>query len=46
MLLAKTFAETNQMAIVNFALHNKNRSATLRVRDFGKREVIVVHTLL
>ncbi|BBX56659.1 putative DNA repair protein YkoV [Mycobacterium shottsii] len=45
-LLAKTFAETERMAIVHFTLRSKTRLAALRVKDFGKREVMVVHTLL
>jgi DNA end-binding protein Ku len=34
------------MAIVHFTLRNKTRLAALRVKDFGKRDVMVVHTLL
>ncbi|MDR3661662.1 MAG: Ku protein, partial [Mycobacterium sp.] len=34
------------MAIVHFTLRNKSRLAALRVKDFGKRDVMVVHTLL
>jgi DNA end-binding protein Ku len=45
-LLAKTLAETDRMAIVHFTLRNKTRLAALRVKDFGKRDVMVVHTLL
>jgi DNA end-binding protein Ku len=45
-LLAKTLAETDRVAIVHFALRNKTRLAALRIKDFSKREVIVVHTLL
>ncbi|BBX72204.1 Ku protein [Mycobacterium shinjukuense] len=45
-LLAKTLAETDRMAIVHFTLRNKTRLAALRVKDFGKRAVMVVHTLL
>jgi DNA end-binding protein Ku len=45
-LLAKTLAETDRVAIVHFSLRNKTRLAALRVKDFGKREVMVVHTLL
>lgn len=45
-LLAKTLAETNRVAIVNFALRNKTRLAALRVKSLSKREVMVVHTLL
>lgn len=45
-LLAKTLAETDRVAIVHFALRNKTRLAALRVKDFGKRNVMVVHTLL
>jgi len=45
-LLAKTLAETDRVAIVHFALRNKTRLAALRVKDFSKREVMVVHTLL
>lgn len=45
-LLAKTLAETDRVAIVHFTLRNKTRLAALRVKDFGKREVMVVHTLL
>ena len=46
MLLAKTLAQTERMAIVHFTLRNKTRLAALRVKDFGKRDVMVVHTLL
>ncbi|ESK73609.1 DNA repair protein [Mycobacterium tuberculosis variant bovis AN5] len=45
-LLAKTLAEPDRMAIVHFTLRNKTRLAALRVKDFGKREVMMVHTLL
>ncbi|MCB0936301.1 MAG: Ku protein [Mycobacterium sp.] len=45
-LLAKTLAETDRVAIVHFALRNKTRLAALRVKDFSKRDVMVVHTLL
>jgi DNA end-binding protein Ku len=45
-LLAKTLAETDRVAIVHFALRNKTQLAALRVKDFSKREVLVVHTLL
>ncbi|HEU0189931.1 MAG TPA: Ku protein [Mycobacterium sp.] len=45
-LLAKTLAETDRVAIVHFSLRNKARLAALRVKDFGKREVMVVQTLL
>ncbi len=45
-LLAKTLAETDRVAIVHFALRNKTRLAALRVKDFSKREVMVVQTLL
>ncbi len=45
-LLAKTLAETDRMAIVHFSVRNKTRLAALRVKDFGKRDVMVVHTLL
>ncbi len=45
-LLAKTLAETDRIAIVHFALRNKSRLAALRVKDFSKRDVMVVHTLL
>lgn len=45
-LLAKTLAETDRVAIVHFALRNKTRLAALRVKDFSKRQVMVVHTLL
>lgn len=45
-LLAKTLAETDRVAIVHFALRNKTRLAALRVKSFSKREVMVVHTLL
>jgi DNA end-binding protein Ku len=46
MLLAQTLAETDRVAIVHFALRSKTRLAALRVKDFGKREVMIVHTLL
>ncbi len=45
-LLAKTLAETDRVAIVHFALRNKTRLAALRVKDFSKREVLIVQTLL
>ena len=45
-LLARTLAETDRVAIVHFALRNKTRLAALRVKDFSKREVMVIHTLL
>jgi DNA end-binding protein Ku len=45
-LLAKTLAETDRVAIVHFALRNKTQLAALRIKDFSKREVLVVHTLL
>jgi DNA end-binding protein Ku len=45
-LLAKTLQETDRVAIVHFALRNKTRLAALRVKDFSKRDVMVVHTLL
>ncbi len=45
-LLAKALAETDRVAIVHFALRNKTRLAALRVKDFSKRKVMVVHTLL
>jgi len=45
-LLAKTLKETDRVAIVNFALRNKTRLAALRVKDFSKRDVMVIHTLL
>jgi DNA end-binding protein Ku len=45
-LLAKTLANTDRVAIVHFALRNKTRLAALRVKDFSKRDVMVVHTLL
>jgi DNA end-binding protein Ku len=45
-LLAQTLAKTDRVAIVHFALRSKTRLAALRVKDFGKREVMIVHTLL
>lgn len=45
-LLAQTLAATDRVAIVHFALRNKTRLAALRVKDFSKRQVMVVHTLL
>nr|WP_313776939.1 Ku protein [Mycobacterium sp.] len=45
-LLAKTLAETDRVAIVHFALRNKTQLAALRVKDFSKRDVMVIHTLL
>src|SRR3984885_3577321 len=45
-LLAKTLATTDRVAIVHFALRNKTRLAALRVKDFSKRDVMVIHTLL
>jgi DNA end-binding protein Ku len=45
-LLAKTLAETDRVAIVHFALRSKTRLAALRVKDFSKREVMVIQTLL
>jgi DNA end-binding protein Ku len=45
-LLAKTLAESDRIAIVHFALRSKTRLAALRVKDFSKRDVMLVHTLL
>lgn len=45
-LLAKALSQTDRVAIVHFALRNKTRLAALRVRDFSKRNVMVVQTLL
>lgn len=45
-LLAKTLAETDRIAIVHFSLRNKSRLAALRVKDFSKRDVMMIHTLL
>ncbi len=45
-LLAKALASTDRVAIVHFALRNKTRLAALRIKNFGKRQVMVVHTLL
>ena len=45
-LLSKTLKETDRVAIVHFALRNKTRLAALRVKDFSKRDVMVIHTLL
>ncbi|ABM15690.1 MULTISPECIES: non-homologous end joining protein Ku [Mycolicibacterium] len=45
-LLAKTLMDTDRVAIVNFALRNKTRLAALRVKDFSKRDVMMIHTLL
>jgi len=45
-LLAKALAASDRVAIVHFALRNKTRLAALRIKDFGKRDVMVVHTLL
>jgi DNA end-binding protein Ku len=45
-LLAKTLEQTDRVAIVHFALRNKTRLAALRVKDFSKREVMVIQTLL
>ena len=45
-LLAKTLADTDRVAIVHFALRNKTRLAALRVKEFSKRDVLMVHTLL
>ncbi|MGH3723267.1 MAG: Ku protein [Mycobacterium sp.] len=45
-LLAQTLAQADRVAIVHFALRNKTRLAALRVKDFGKRQVMIIHTLL
>jgi DNA end-binding protein Ku len=45
-LLAQTLADTDRIAIVHFTLRNKTRLAALRVKDFSKREVMMIHTLL
>lgn len=45
-LLAKTLAETERLAIVHFSLRNKTRLAALRVMDINKQQVMTVHTLL
>jgi len=44
-LLAETLADSDRVAIVRFALRNKTRLAALRVKDFSKRTVMVLHTL-
>ncbi|ODR10648.1 Ku protein [Mycolicibacillus koreensis] len=44
-LLAQTLADSDRVAIVHFALRNKTRLAALRVKDFSKRSVMVLHTL-
>lgn len=46
LLAKKTLADTDRVAIVHFALRNKTRLAALRVKDFSKRDVMVIHTLL
>jgi DNA end-binding protein Ku len=38
--------ETDRVAIVHSALRNKTRLAALRVKDFSKRDMMVIHTLL
>lgn len=45
-LLAKTLDDTDRIAIAHFTLRNKSRLAALRVKDFSKRNVMVLHTLL
>jgi DNA end-binding protein Ku len=45
-LLAEALARTDRVAIVHFALRNKTRLAALRVREYSKRKVMVIHTLL
>jgi DNA end-binding protein Ku len=45
-LLAKALSETDRVAIVHFALRSKTRLAALRVKNFSKRNVMVIHTLL
>src|SRR6202008_571330 len=45
-LLAKTLASSARGAICDFALRNKPRLAALRVKDFSKRDVMIIHTLL
>jgi DNA end-binding protein Ku len=45
-LLAKALSETDRVAIVHFALRNKTRLAALRVKNFSKRDIMVIHTLL
>ncbi|WP_019970615.1 Ku protein [Mycobacterium sp. 141] len=45
-LLARTLADTDRVAIVHFSLRNKTRLAALRVKDFSKRNVMLIHTLL
>jgi DNA end-binding protein Ku len=45
-LLAETLASTDRVAVVHFALRNKTRLAALRVKDFSKRDVMVIQTLL
>lgn len=45
-LLAKALADAERMAIVHFTLRNKTSLAALRVKDFGKHDVMVIHTLL
>jgi DNA end-binding protein Ku len=45
-LLAQTLSQTDRIAIVHFTLRNKTRLAALRVKDFSKRDVMMIHTLL
>jgi DNA end-binding protein Ku len=45
-LLAETLSQTDRIAIVHFTLRNKTRLAALRVKDFSKRDVMMIHTLL
>lgn len=45
-LLATTLAKTDRLAIAHFTLRNKTRLAALLVKEIGKREVLVLHTLL
>jgi DNA end-binding protein Ku len=45
-LLAQTLSQTDRIAIVHFTLRSKTRLAALRVKDFSKRDVMMIHTLL
>ncbi len=46
MLLARTLASTDRLAIVKFALRSRTRLGALRTRKFGDRQVLMVHSLV
>lgn len=45
-LLAQALMRSRRVAIVRFTMRTKTRLAALRVKNFGKRRVMILHTLM